>query len=77
MNRHLREWVYHLGRHARPDRVQWCDGSDAEYRELVDAMRRDGTLVDLDPNAWPNCYLHRSDPSDVASTEHLTFICSE
>jgi len=37
---------------------------------------RRGTLFELNQTRYPNCYLHRSDPSDVARTEHLTFICS-
>jgi phosphoenolpyruvate carboxykinase (GTP) len=37
-------------------------------------MCADGTLIALDPEAHPNSYLHRSDPTDVSRTEHLTFI---
>ena len=39
-------------------------------------MLASGTLHRLNHEKYPNCYLHRSDPSDVARTEHLTFICS-
>src|SRR5436309_8962714 len=39
-------------------------------------MLQDGTLLPLNPKTYPNCYLHRSDPSDVARTEQLTFICT-
>src|SRR2546428_6825664 len=36
----------------------------------------DGMLLRLNPAAAPGCTLHRSHPSDVARTEHLTFIAS-
>jgi phosphoenolpyruvate carboxykinase (GTP) len=39
-------------------------------------MLADGTLSRLDERAAPGCTLHRSHPSDVARTEHLTFIAS-
>jgi phosphoenolpyruvate carboxykinase (GTP) len=61
---------------TRPDRVHWCDGSDEEYHKLVEGMVRDGTLIRLNQKSYPGCYLHRSNPSDVARTEHLTFICT-
>ena len=54
----------------------WCDGSEAENRRLVDGMLADGTLQALHPKAAPGSTLHRSHPSDVARTEHLTFISS-
>jgi phosphoenolpyruvate carboxykinase (GTP) len=70
-------WVEETARVTRPDRVVWCDGSPAENERLVSGMLADGTLQRLDERAAPGCTLHRSHPSDVARTEHLTFICSE
>jgi phosphoenolpyruvate carboxykinase (GTP) len=70
------QWVDEAASLTRPDRVVWCDGSDEEHSGLVRQMLADGTLLELDQNSYPGCYLHRSDPSDVARTEHLTFICS-
>ena len=42
----------------------------------MDGMLADGTLLALNPPAAPGSTLHRSHPSDVARTEHLTFISS-
>src|SRR6185295_3393155 len=39
-------------------------------------MLSDGTLIALNRERAPGCTLHRSHPSDVARTEHLTFIAS-
>jgi phosphoenolpyruvate carboxykinase (GTP) len=76
-NESLSAWVEDVARQTQPDRVIWCDGSEEEYRRLVQEMLADGTLIGLNQDKFPNCYLHRSHPSDVARTEHLTFICSE
>ena len=65
-----------VARTTRPDRVVWCDGSEAENARLVEGMLADGTLIALNPERAPGCTLHRSHPSDVARTEHLTFIAS-
>jgi len=54
----------------------YCDGSEAEYRRMVELMLRAGDTVTLNQKAYPNCHLHRSSVNDVARTEHLTFICS-
>src|SRR5690349_341298 len=76
-NQSLSAWVEEVARQTRPDRVVWCDGSEDEYRALVQAMLEDGTLIALNGEKNPDSYLHRSNPTDVARTEHLTFICSE
>jgi phosphoenolpyruvate carboxykinase (GTP) len=73
----LRHWVLHVAARTRPDQIHWCDGSEAEYRELVREMQGTGDLLKLDVGTFPGCYLHRSNPSDVARVEHLTFVCTE
>ncbi|PJJ97661.1 phosphoenolpyruvate carboxykinase (GTP) [Lysobacteraceae bacterium NML91-0213] len=72
----LQAWVDDVARLTRPDRIHWCDGSDAENRSLLASMEADGTLIALNPDTHPNCWLHRSDPDDVARVEHLTFVCT-
>jgi phosphoenolpyruvate carboxykinase (GTP) len=72
----LEQWVNDVSKMTRPQKVVWCDGSEAEYQGLIDRMLDDGTLLRLNQESYPDCYLHRSHPSDVARTEHLTFICS-
>ena len=66
-----------VARLTRPDRVHWCDGSPEEYDALVAQLVRDGGLIPINDGQFEDCYLHRSDPSDVARVENLTFICTE
>jgi phosphoenolpyruvate carboxykinase (GTP) len=77
MTASIERWVDEVARTTRPDTVVWCDGSDAEIERLNAEMVASGTLIPLNNDKRPNSYLHRSDPQDVARTEHLTFICSE
>ena len=65
-----------VARLTRPDRVHWCDGSREEYDALVAQLVRDGGLIPINDGQFEDCYLHRSDPSDVARVENLTFICT-
>jgi len=76
MSTPLERWVDEVARHTRPQDISWCDGSEAENERLVREMLASGTVHELNQTEYPNCHLHRSDPSDVARTEHLTFICS-
>ena len=72
----LQQWVNDVAKLTKPADIRWCDGGDAEYEELVGQMLADGTLTELNNERYPNCYLHLSDPSDVARVEHLTFVCT-
>jgi phosphoenolpyruvate carboxykinase (GTP) len=72
----LRTWVDEMAALCQPDRVFWCDGSEAEKAALTAEAVRTGVLVELDQQKWPGCHYHRSHSSDVARSEHLTFICT-
>ncbi|MFY2762931.1 phosphoenolpyruvate carboxykinase (GTP) [Arenimonas sp. MALMAid1274] len=72
----LNDWVASVAKLTQPARIHWCDGSDAENDSLVALMLSTGDLVKLNEQTHPNCYLHRSSPSDVARVEHLTFVCT-
>ena len=73
----VEQWVEQISQTTRPDHVVWCDGSDTENDRIIQHMLSDGTLHPLNDDVHPDSYLHRSNPTDVARTEHLTFICSD
>ncbi len=77
--RHARliAWVEQIAALTRPARVQWCDGSDAEWDALTRELEARGTLKRLNPAKRPNSFYAASDPGDVARVESRTFICSE
>jgi phosphoenolpyruvate carboxykinase (GTP) len=72
----LQQWVDEVAALTQPADIHWCTGTDEEYQQLIDLMVDDGTLSPLNQETYPNCYLHLSDPTDVARVEHLTYVCT-
>jgi phosphoenolpyruvate carboxykinase (GTP) len=75
-NKRLIAWIEEVAQLTQPDRIQWCDGSDAEWTQLTELLVELGTFTRLNPEIRPNSFLARSNPTDVARVEDRTFICS-
>ncbi len=77
----VEEWVEEQARLTKPDKVYWIQGTEEEMRRLVDVGIREEkiagrpTFQALNASHFPNSYLHWSHPTDVARTEHLTYVC--
>ncbi len=75
-NQAVLDWVQEVEALTQPENIFWCDGSENETRFLVREALRQGTLIELNQETNPGCYLHRSNPNDVARVEQFTLICT-
>ncbi len=75
-HKRLSDWVQEIATLCTPDRVHWCDGTDAEYQEMLRLMVHAGTAIPMNPDKRPNSIFVRSTPADVARVEDRTYICS-
>ena len=77
MNLDVAAWVEEVARLTQPEKIHWCDGSEAEFHALEGEQVAARQLVPLNSQSFPGCVLARSHPLDVARVEHLTFICTK
>jgi phosphoenolpyruvate carboxykinase (GTP) len=76
INQHVQKWVDDCVALCQPKDVYWCDGSGNEKQSLLARGVREGVFIPLNQQKLPGCYLHRSNPNDVARSEQSTFICT-
>jgi phosphoenolpyruvate carboxykinase (GTP) len=69
-------WVEEMAALCQPDQIVWIDGTEAEKERLTQQAVDAGVLIRLNQKKLPGCYLHRSNPNDVARVEDCTFICT-
>ena len=76
-NKHVNAWIDEMAAMTKPDQIVWIDGSEAQLDALRAEACSTGEIEKLDQEKLPGCYLHRTDPLDVARVEDRTFICSK
>ncbi len=75
-NKTVIKWLDEMKDLLTPDKVVWVDGTDAQTEELRKIAVELGELEALNQEKLPDCYLHRTNPNDVARVEDRTFICT-
>ena len=58
---------------AKPDKVVWIDGSEAQLEALRKEAIASGEMIKLNDEKLPGCLYHRTKPNDVARVEGRTF----
>ncbi|MEE1074326.1 MAG: phosphoenolpyruvate carboxykinase, partial [Acutalibacteraceae bacterium] len=76
-NKTVIKWLDEMKELLTPDNVVWINGSDEQREELREEAVKLGELTKLNQDVLPGCYLHRTNPNDVARVEDRTFICSK
>ena len=76
-NKAVLSWIDEMTAITKPDKIVWITGEEDQISELRKQAVEEGILIKLNPDKLPGCYLHRTDPDDVARVEDRTFICCE
>ena len=76
-NKKLNAFIEEAKELCTPDKVVFINGSEAQLEELRAQAVKEKILIKLNQEKLPGCYLHRTQPGDVARVEGRTFICSK
>lgn len=77
----VERWVEEQAALTKPDKIHWVQGTEDEIRQLIQIGIKEEktgdnlTFRELNQQVFANSYHHMSHPTDVARTEHLTFVC--
>ena len=69
-------WLDEVTQLVKPDAVELITGDKAQLDRLTAEAVSTGEFITLNQEKLSGCYLHRSNPNDVARVESRTFICS-
>ena len=75
-NKTVLKWLDEMKELLTPEKVVWIDGTEEQTEELRKLAVELGELEALNQEKLPDCYLHRTNPNDVARVEDRTFICT-
>ncbi len=75
-NKTVLKWLDEMKELLKPDQIVWVDGTEKQQAELRALAVELGELSELNQEKLPGCYLHRTNPNDVARVEDRTFICT-
>ena len=76
-NKTVNKWLEEMKELLNPDNIVWIDGTDEQREQLREEAVKLGELTKLNQEKLPGCYLHRTNPNDVARVEDRTFICAK
>ena len=74
-NQTVLDWIDEMAAMTQPDKIVWITGEEEQLEALRKQAVEEGILIKLNEYKLPGCYLHRTDPDDVARVEDRTFIC--
>ncbi len=75
-NKNVLNWVDEMVSLCKPDKIVWIDGSEEQLNALRKEAVETKEMIELNQEKLPGCFLHRTQPNDVARVEGRTFICS-
>ena len=75
-NKNVLNWVDEMVSLCKPNKIVWIDGSEEQLNALKKEAVETKEMIELNQEKLPGCFLHRTQPNDVARVEGRTFICS-